>query len=209
MGLVHQRRFRFRLHRLCVSGRAVLRITARIPESRSLQKRLGGVTGVGPFIFAVRHLRQTVNERRGSAGALPTEQIVSEFKVRALACHPDKHPENPKAVEEFQKLQEAKEVLTDEKKRKNYDLWLRSRIAIPFSEWRALSDSVKTSMHWAARSKKEPMLEAAKDPDLADVHEENLSEEKPSESYDHWHHRFRWAGEAPTGLLQKFRNYEI
>lgn len=47
-------------------------------------------------------------------------------------------------MEEFQKLQEAKEVLTDEKKRKNYDLWLRSRIAIPFSEWRALSDSVKT-----------------------------------------------------------------
>uniref|UniRef100_A0A673FPS8 DnaJ homolog subfamily C member 12-like n=1 Tax=Sinocyclocheilus rhinocerous TaxID=307959 RepID=A0A673FPS8_9TELE len=27
-----------------------------------------------------------------------TEQIVNEFKVRALACHPDKHPENPKAV---------------------------------------------------------------------------------------------------------------
>uniref|UniRef100_A0A671LRN3 J domain-containing protein n=1 Tax=Sinocyclocheilus anshuiensis TaxID=1608454 RepID=A0A671LRN3_9TELE len=26
-----------------------------------------------------------------------TEQIVNEFKVRALACHPDKHPENPKA----------------------------------------------------------------------------------------------------------------
>ncbi|RXN09382.1 cytochrome c oxidase subunit mitochondrial-like protein [Labeo rohita] len=73
-----------------------------------------------------------------------TEQIVNEFKVRALACHPDKHPENPKAVEEFQKLQEAKEVLTDENKRKNYDLWLRSQITIPFSEWRALSDSVKT-----------------------------------------------------------------
>ncbi|XP_016393928.1 dnaJ homolog subfamily C member 12-like isoform X1 [Sinocyclocheilus rhinocerous] len=141
-----------------------------------------------------------------------TEQIVNEFKVRALACHPDKHPENPKAVEEFQKLQEAKEVLTDEKKRKNYDLWLRSRIVIPFSEWRALSDSVKTSMHWAARTKKEPMLEAAKDPDPVKVKRVNL-EEKPSEpslpSSDHWHHRFRWAGEAPSGLLQKFRNYEI
>lgn len=48
------------------------------------------------------------------------------------------------AVEEFQKLQKAKEVLTDEKKRKNYDLWLRSQIKIPFSEWQALSDSVKT-----------------------------------------------------------------
>ncbi|XP_016102518.1 dnaJ homolog subfamily C member 12 isoform X2 [Sinocyclocheilus grahami] len=136
-----------------------------------------------------------------------TEQIVSEFKVRALACHPDKHPDNPKAVEDFQKLQEAKEVLTDEKKRKNYDLWLRSQIVIPFSEWRALSDSVKTSMHWAARTKKEPMLEAAKDPDPVTL-EENPSE--PSlPSSDHWHHRFRWAGEAPSGLLQKFRNYEI
>lgn len=47
-------------------------------------------------------------------------------------------------VEEFQKLQEAKEVLTDETKRKNYDFWLRSRITLPFTEWQALRDSVKT-----------------------------------------------------------------
>ncbi|XP_056326943.1 dnaJ homolog subfamily C member 12 [Danio aesculapii] len=140
-----------------------------------------------------------------------TEQIVNEFKVKALACHPDKHPENPKAVEQFQKLQEAKEVLTDEKKRKSYDLWLRSQIKIPFSEWRALSDSVKTSMHWAVKAKKEPMLEAAED--LNPSENENTVQEKPSEaslsSSDYWHQRFRWAGEAPTGLLQKFRNYEI
>ncbi|NP_001314717.1 dnaJ homolog subfamily C member 12 [Danio rerio] len=139
-----------------------------------------------------------------------TEQIVNEFKVKALACHPDKHPENPKAVEQFQKLQEAKEVLTDEKKRKSYDLWLRSQIKIPFGEWRALSDSVKTSMHWAVKAKKEPMLEAAEDSNPSD---ENTVQEKPSEaslpSSDYWHQRFRWAGEAPTGLLQKFRNYEI
>ncbi|TRY65626.1 hypothetical protein DNTS_009866, partial [Danionella cerebrum] len=64
--------------------------------------------------------------------------------VRALACHPDKHPENPSAVKDFQKLQKAKDILTDEKKRKNYDLWLRSQIKVPFSEWQALSDSVKT-----------------------------------------------------------------
>ncbi|XP_067241170.1 dnaJ homolog subfamily C member 12 [Chanodichthys erythropterus] len=143
-----------------------------------------------------------------------TEQIVNEFKVKALACHPDKHPENPKAVEEFQKLQEAKEILTDEKKRKNYDLWLRSRIAIPFSEWQALSDSVKTSMHWAVRTKKEPMLEAAKDTNPVNIgNGESTEEQKASEislpSGDCWHHRFRWAGEAPSGLLLKFRNYEI
>ncbi|XP_052007208.1 dnaJ homolog subfamily C member 12 [Xyrauchen texanus] len=149
-----------------------------------------------------------------------TEQIVNEFKVKALACHPDKHPENPKAVEEFQKLHEAKEVLTDEKKRKSYDLWLRSQIQIPFSEWQALSDSVKTSMHWAVRAKKEPMLEAPKDTNtmssrnqVSPSDRQTTEEEKPTDeslpSSDYWHNRFRWAGEAPSGLLQKFRNYEI
>ncbi|KAJ6661565.1 hypothetical protein lerEdw1_013804 [Lerista edwardsae] len=89
------------------------------------------------------------------------EQIISEFKVRALECHPDKHPGNPKAVENFQKLQQAKEILANEDSRARYDHWRRSNIAIPFQQWEALSNSVKTSMHWAVRSKKEPMLEAS------------------------------------------------
>ncbi|KAJ7324278.1 hypothetical protein JRQ81_017298 [Phrynocephalus forsythii] len=88
------------------------------------------------------------------------EQIVSEFKVRALQCHPDKHPASPQAVERFQKLQQAKEILTNEDSRARYDYWRRSKIAIPFQQWEALSDSIKTSMHWAIRGKKEPMLEA-------------------------------------------------
>ncbi|XP_074814973.1 dnaJ homolog subfamily C member 12 isoform X1 [Natator depressus] len=88
------------------------------------------------------------------------EQILAEFKVKALECHPDKHPGNPKAVENFQKLQQAKEILTNEESRACYDYWRRSKITIPFQEWEALSNSIKTSMHWAVRSKKEPMLEA-------------------------------------------------
>ncbi|XP_054428692.1 dnaJ homolog subfamily C member 12 [Pteronotus mesoamericanus] len=87
------------------------------------------------------------------------EQILAEFKVRALECHPDKHPENSKAVETFQKLQKAKEILTNEESRARYDHWRRSQIAMPFQQWEALSDSVKTSMHWAVRSKKDLMLE--------------------------------------------------
>ncbi|XP_067908520.1 dnaJ homolog subfamily C member 12 [Heterodontus francisci] len=89
-----------------------------------------------------------------------TEQIIAEFKAKALGCHPDKHPHNPKAVEQFQKLQQAKETLTNEDRRSRYDHWCRSRIAIPFQQWEALSDAVKMTMHWAVRSKKEPMLEA-------------------------------------------------
>lgn len=48
------------------------------------------------------------------------------------------------AVDDFQKLQEAKEVLCNEAKRKNYDLWRRSGVTITFHEWQALNDSVKT-----------------------------------------------------------------
>ncbi|KAM9617844.1 dnaJ homolog subfamily C member 12 [Trichechus inunguis] len=87
------------------------------------------------------------------------EQILAEFKMRALECHPDKHPENSKAVETFQKLQKAKEVLTNEESRARYDHWRRSQMSMPFQQWEALSDSVKTSMHWAVRGKKDLMLE--------------------------------------------------
>ncbi|XP_017357560.1 dnaJ homolog subfamily C member 12 isoform X1 [Cebus imitator] len=87
------------------------------------------------------------------------EQILAEFKVRALECHPDKHPENSKAVETFQKLQKAKEILTNEESRAHYDHWRRSQISMPFQQWEALNDSVKMSMHWAVRGKKDLMLE--------------------------------------------------
>lgn len=47
-------------------------------------------------------------------------------------------------VADFQKLQEAKDILCNEAKRKNYDLWKRSGVTIPFHDWQALNDSVKT-----------------------------------------------------------------
>ncbi|KAM7409101.1 hypothetical protein PAMA_002690 [Pampus argenteus] len=141
------------------------------------------------------------------------EQILNEYKIRALACHPDKHLDNPRAVADFQKLQEAKEVLCNEAKRKNYDLWKRSGVTISFRDWQALNDSVKTSMHWAVRNKKEPMLEApeAETPVTSEADE---APDVPSygampSSSDYCHRRFRWAADSPSNLLQKFRNYEI
>ncbi|XP_066047923.1 dnaJ homolog subfamily C member 12 isoform X1 [Chamaea fasciata] len=88
------------------------------------------------------------------------EQILAEYKIKALECHPDKHPGNPKAVETFQKLQRAKETLTHAESRARYDFWRRSRVAVPFQQWEALSSSMRTSMHWAVQSKKDQMLEA-------------------------------------------------
>ncbi|XP_008303000.1 dnaJ homolog subfamily C member 12 [Stegastes partitus] len=146
-----------------------------------------------------------------------TEQILNEYKIRALACHPDKHLDNPRAVTDFQKLQEAKEVLCNETKRKNYDLWKRSGVTIPFHDWQALNDSVKTSMHWAVRNKKEPMLEAPKPEAPVTSQAEYCEEDAPGisscddvpSSGDYCHRRFRWTADSPSSLLQKFRNYEI
>uniref|UniRef100_A0A8C6W0W3 DnaJ (Hsp40) homolog, subfamily C, member 12 n=1 Tax=Nothobranchius furzeri TaxID=105023 RepID=A0A8C6W0W3_NOTFU len=135
------------------------------------------------------------------------EQIINEYKIKALACHPDKHLDNPTAVADFQKLQEAKEVLCNEDKRKNYDLWKRSGVTIPFHDWQALNDSVKTSMHWAMTTKKEPMLEASESD--ADVCQTSLHTFSSLFSDDYFHQRFRWAADSPSRLLQKFRNYEI
>ncbi|KAM6922242.1 dnaJ homolog subfamily C member 12 [Lycodopsis pacificus] len=144
-----------------------------------------------------------------------TEQINNEYKIRALACHPDKHLNNPRAVADFQKLQEAKEVLCNETKRKNYDLWRRSGVTISFHDWQALNDSVKTSMHWAVKSKKEPMLEASNAGIPVTSQAEDLQSDQqapydamPSAS-DYCHRRFRWEADSPSSLLQKFRNYDI
>ncbi|XP_020853913.1 dnaJ homolog subfamily C member 12 isoform X5 [Phascolarctos cinereus] len=78
------------------------------------------------------------------------DQILAEFKVRALECHPDKNPEDPQAVENFQRLQKAKDILTNEESRDRYDYWRRSRVPIPFHQWEALSNSVKMELNNAS-----------------------------------------------------------
>ncbi|XP_072484911.1 dnaJ homolog subfamily C member 12 [Notamacropus eugenii] len=106
------------------------------------------------------------------------DQILAEFKIKALEYHPDKNPEDPQAVENFQRLQKAKDILTNEESRDRYDYWRRSRVPIPFHQWEALSNSVKTSMHWAVRSKKEKMLEEPNPTDTSSLTDEEGSQQK-------------------------------
>ncbi|XP_010603802.1 dnaJ homolog subfamily C member 12 isoform X6 [Fukomys damarensis] len=112
------------------------------------------------------------------------EQILAEFKIRALECHPDKHPENSKAVEAFQKLQKAKETLTNEESRARYDHWRRSQISVPFLQWEALTDSVKTSMHWAVRGKKDLMLEESDQTHTKKIKNEEWNEQREIKEED-------------------------
>ncbi|KAK1905628.1 DnaJ like subfamily C member 12 [Dissostichus eleginoides] len=39
-----------------------------------------------------------------------TEQILNEYKIRALACHPDKHLDSPTAAEDLQTEPEEQRI---------------------------------------------------------------------------------------------------
>lgn len=72
--------------------------------------------------------------------------IKKAYHKLALSCHPDKHPDDPKAKDNFQQLQRCKEVLLDEKKRKVYDGTALPRVCIFVALRIFLSCSVLTSL---------------------------------------------------------------
>lgn len=49
------------------------------------------------------------------------EEIKKAYKKMAIACHPDKQPDNPDAEGQFKKINEAYSVLSDADKRRMYD----------------------------------------------------------------------------------------
>uniref|UniRef100_A0A2R5LDQ6 DnaJ homolog subfamily C member 17 n=1 Tax=Ornithodoros turicata TaxID=34597 RepID=A0A2R5LDQ6_9ACAR len=57
------------------------------------------------------------------------KEIKSAYRKKALTCHPDKNPDNPRAAELFQELSRALEILTDTEARAAYDKVLKAREA--------------------------------------------------------------------------------
>lgn len=51
------------------------------------------------------------------------DDIKKAYRTQVKKCHPDLHPGDEKAAERFKELNEAHEVLSDDKKRKNYDTY--------------------------------------------------------------------------------------
>lgn len=49
------------------------------------------------------------------------EEIKKAYRKKALECHPDRNPNDPKAEANFKKVSEAYEVLSSEEKRRIYD----------------------------------------------------------------------------------------
>ncbi|OQR77387.1 J domain-containing protein-like [Tropilaelaps mercedesae] len=157
--------------------------------------------------------------------AFQEEQIQTEYKRRALELHPDKQDTDASpdsdAVEAFQRLQEAREVLLDSEMRAKYDRWRRSGLAIPFKQYANIKT---TSLHWATRaskelcvtdgsvsslSKKEDMDYAAA-PGAAGGRRQTLTGGETSlKSWRAQGGSGSAANSSADELLRKFRNYEI
>lgn len=124
------------------------------------------------------------------------DQLLYEFKVKALKLHPDKNPDNPEAAQQFQKIQEARDVLLDPEKRKKYDKWRKSGLSMPFQQYLNLN---VTSLHWITKKTKEPMLMESGYQAPVHGHVKELGDPLSS-----------WRSKEPSDeLLRKFRNYEI
>ncbi|XP_014479906.1 PREDICTED: dnaJ homolog subfamily C member 17 [Dinoponera quadriceps] len=57
----------------------------------------------------------------GAESTASVTEIKKAYRKKALSCHPDKNPNNPKAAELFNELTKVLEILTDEKTRAAYD----------------------------------------------------------------------------------------
>ncbi|XP_063039729.1 dnaJ homolog subfamily C member 17 [Engraulis encrasicolus] len=57
----------------------------------------------------------------GIEEAATSKDIKKAYRQKALKCHPDKNPDNPKAAELFHQLSQALEILTDAAARAAYD----------------------------------------------------------------------------------------
>ncbi|GLG99304.1 J domain-containing protein [Gryllus bimaculatus] len=142
------------------------------------------------------------------------EQITAEYKAQALQYHPDKNEGNKEAEAKFQKLKEAKETLCDPEKRKNYDKWRNSGIAISYKQWVGMKEHVHSSMHWSTLKTKDRMLpEAGEGGSVRGGPATSAAHRRASEggANIHWGARgtVQWDSEAPSEVVSKFRNYEI
>lgn len=142
------------------------------------------------------------------------DQILCEYKVQSVKWHPDKNPDNPEAVEKFQKLQKAKEILCDPEKRALYDKWRKCGIAMSFESFLNINKVGHTSIHWVSKKKKDLMLELPNssetsagcvDADACCCPQLLQGRDSASEML----RKFRTYGDAENEVLRRFRNYEL
>lgn len=144
---------------------------------------------------------------------MKNEQILTEYKIRALKLHPDKNP-NSETLEQFQRLQEARDILLDPELRRTYDKWRQSEMCIPFKTFLSMQNRCQTTMHWA-KPKSQTMLEG---PNKYDEIKEFCKTEapqppplgaRPKEDIQRSSSAQGWEHDNTSDVYKQFRNYKI
>ncbi|CAG8724563.1 6984_t:CDS:2, partial [Cetraspora pellucida] len=138
----------------------------------------------------------------GCTSSCTTEQISTEYKKRALNCHPDK-VKDENAKKKFYQLSTAYNILTDEIERSQYDRWRTGSIKIPYKMWREMVMRRGHTVHWTS-----PPKQPLKITDSLDT------ETSSNQSYNNnTHIKYNTSKfgrkSRQDDLYEKFRNYEI
>ncbi|CAG9583246.1 unnamed protein product [Danaus chrysippus] len=95
-------------------------------------------------------------------------EIKKAYRKKALQCHPDKNPDNPKAAETFHELSHALEILTDKAARAAYDKVLKAKAAAKLrhqeldSKRRKLKEDLERREREAAAGSKDNLTDEQK-----------------------------------------------
>ena len=71
------------------------------------------------------------------------EEIKKAYRKKAVKCHPDKNPGNPKATQEFQALLNAYTILYDDNTRRDYDNKCKNERELSEEDQRKMADILK------------------------------------------------------------------
>uniref|UniRef100_A0A1I8H416 J domain-containing protein n=1 Tax=Macrostomum lignano TaxID=282301 RepID=A0A1I8H416_9PLAT len=144
----------------------------------------------------------------GVVSSSTTEQIIAEYRAKALQLHPDK-TDSATESEQFKLLSVAKNVLTDPQERKLYDQWYNSGkiMGVTFDQWKHLK--MHTSLHWATTVDRTPMVDSPEAAHTDSGGQQSGNVHTVDDVAAYW--RSTQSKDAvPAGsLLSKFRNYEI
>lgn len=111
------------------------------------------------------HTNKDLYQLLGLTRDASAEDLQRAHRKLAREHHPDANPKDPRAEERFRAVQQAYEVLSDDKKRREYDRTLHTASREGSSGPRAVGDAAKTeggAAHRAAerthRDRRGPMF---------------------------------------------------
>ncbi|XP_078262306.1 dnaJ homolog subfamily C member 17 [Rhinoraja longicauda] len=87
------------------------------------------------------------------------KEIKKAYRQKALKCHPDKNPDNPKAVELFHQLSQALEVLTNAAAKAAYDQIRKAKKRAAEKDRKLDSKRRKVKLDLEAREREAQLIE--------------------------------------------------